>query len=341
MPIFIVGFPRSGTTLCQRLVSAHLGLPTLPETHFFERLDHHDPVRGQLRSVEARNLLQDLAPFLDFAPGEFDRLLAAKQVSIRSLFLAIVAGQIGDAAAARKGLWVEKTPGHALHLPLIHQLFPQAKFIWMVRNPLNALASLRELREPGKGWSEDWHPIEVLCQEWSETVRQALDFQRQFPAQVLQVALESLSAQPDAEMARVAAFVGALPAPELPAVLLAARGEPKIIQPFEVWKVAALGAVDPAVADRSGRSRLDPYESWRTQTLLAADMQTLGYAATPCAEPTLDNLHQRMQTTIEWYRVRFAEKDRQLNTKAGRIRRLLAKLQEAAPAAAAAQGSQP
>ena len=39
MPVFIVGFARSGTTLCQRLVSEHLGLPTLPETNFFERLE--------------------------------------------------------------------------------------------------------------------------------------------------------------------------------------------------------------------------------------------------------------------------------------------------------------
>jgi hypothetical protein len=323
MPIFVVGFARSGTTLCQRLVSQHLGLPTLPETHFFERLHHHDPVRGQLRSANARNLLQDLAPFLDFAPGEFDRLLAAKRVSIRNLLLTIVAGQIGDPAAARKGLWVEKTPGHALHMPLIHQLFPKAKFIWMVRHPLNSLASLRELREPGKGWSEDWHPIEVLCQEWSHSVHQVLDFQRQFPAQVLQVTLESLSAQPDAEMARVAEFADAVQAP--------AAADSKIIQPFEVWKAAALGAVDPAVADRSGRSRLDGYESWRAQTLLAADMQTLGYAATPSAGPSLDDLHQRMLATVEWYRVRFAEKDWQLHAKAGRIRRLLAKLQ-AAPA---------
>src|SRR6185295_5141712 len=43
MPVFIVGFARSGTTLCQRLVSEQLGLPTLPETHFFERLDKYHP----------------------------------------------------------------------------------------------------------------------------------------------------------------------------------------------------------------------------------------------------------------------------------------------------------
>ena len=42
MPIFIVGFARSGTTLCQRLVSEHLGLPTLPERTFRQRWDAGD-----------------------------------------------------------------------------------------------------------------------------------------------------------------------------------------------------------------------------------------------------------------------------------------------------------
>ena len=64
MPIFIVGFPRSGTTLAQKLVAQHLVIPTLPETHFFEFLEGHEPAGGQLKPEVARKLVEELTPFL-------------------------------------------------------------------------------------------------------------------------------------------------------------------------------------------------------------------------------------------------------------------------------------
>ena len=80
MPIFIVGFARSGTTLCQRLVSEHLGLPTLPETHFFERLDKYKPRDRYISPQGARGLLKELSELLPVELANYRDLLAMQPI---------------------------------------------------------------------------------------------------------------------------------------------------------------------------------------------------------------------------------------------------------------------
>lgn len=160
MPVFIVGFARSGTTLCQRLVSEHLGLPTLPETHFFERLDKYHPRDRFISPTNARGLLRELSELLPIDLANYRDLLAVDPVRIRDLFLRLVAEQLGSRTQALRGRWLEKTPLHALFAPRIGRMFSRAQFICMVRNPELAFASRRELNEPGKGWGEAWRPID-------------------------------------------------------------------------------------------------------------------------------------------------------------------------------------
>ena len=95
MPVFIVGFARSGTTLCQRLVAERFKLRTLPETHFFERLGKYHPEESRLTSANARALLEELRPYLDMNPATHEPLLAQPEVSVRALFLSLVEEQTG------------------------------------------------------------------------------------------------------------------------------------------------------------------------------------------------------------------------------------------------------
>lgn len=299
MPVFIVGFARSGTTLCQRLVAERLHLPTLPETHFFERLGHHLPAgRRNLSPEGARALLDELSPYLDIDLSHHAELLAQSKVSARSLFLRLVEEQIGSAAVVRQGHWLEKTPMHVLHMPLILSLFPKARFIAMVRNPLTAFASRRELSEPGKGWGEDWKPIEVYCQEWQHMLDCINGFQDQHPEALYRLRLEDLSTHPDESLQTLALFLGRRASD-------AAHSQPlntRIVQPFETWKQAAMGAVEAGVAERAGRSQLDDHERWRVGQLLAEPMARLGYAAPDVAEPVMDPLHRRLLASVDWYR---------------------------------------
>lgn len=296
MPIFIVGFARSGTTLCQRLVSEHLGLPTLPETHFFERLDKYKPRDRYISPQGARGLLKELSELLPVELANYRDLLAMEPIRIRDLFLRLVAEQLGSRTLATRGRWLEKTPLHALYAPRIGRMFSRAQFICMVRNPELAFASRRELNEPGKGWGEAWRPIEALCNEWRGLMASMREFENQQPGRVLFVRLEDLSARPKRELNRIARFLD-LPVDD-------AQGEVDedvLLQPFETWKADALKPVDKDIAARAGRSQLDPYDRWRVQTLLAPELKTFKYTDASVAAPRLDALHRKLIESIDWY----------------------------------------
>jgi hypothetical protein len=330
MPIFIVGFARSGTTLCQKLVSQRLGLPTLPETHYFEFLRDFEPAGGQLRPESARALVEQLASFLSIDVAALRPLLDRPEVPIRALFLHLVGQQIGSQTLADRGQWIEKTPGHAEHLERIHQMFPKGRFICMVRNPLLAFASRRELQEPGKGWGEDWKPIEVFCAQWAEHVRDMRAFGERHPGQLLQIRLEDLAAEPDAQLVRVRDFVGPGFSNPVDSPL-----HPEIIQPFETWKRDALKPADAHIADRSGKVLLDAYETWRVKSLLAEEMAAFGYDTETAPPPGLDDLHRRLIASLDWYRQQFARRDALMDVKTTRIRGLLNELADRRPAPAA------
>ena len=298
MPVFIVGFARSGTTLCQRLVAERFKLRTLPETHFFERLGKYYPVDSRLAPDKAQALLTELKPYLDMDPARHAALLSQPEVPVRALFLSLVEEQIGNARDTAAGRWLEKTPMHVLSMPVIGGLFPQAKFIVMLRNPLTAFASRRELSEPGKGWGEEWKPIEFFCREWRLMLDKVLAFEDDHADRVLRVRLEDLSEDPEAEIARIGKFLGKTPTLSSATKPLATR----IVQPFETWKTPALEAVDQAVANRIGRSGLDDYETWRVQQLLGDAMTVLGYPAAATPAPVLDALHLRLLASVDWYR---------------------------------------
>lgn len=296
MPVFIVGFARSGTTLCQRLVCEHLGLPTLPETHFFERLDAYHPRDRFISPDGARGLLHELSGLLPIDLANYADLLALDPVRIRDLFLRLVGEQLGSRTLALRGRWVEKTPLHAVYAPRIGRMFSRAQFICMVRHPELAFASRRELNEPGKGWGEAWRPIEALCKEWRGLMASMREFDERQPGRVLYVRLEDLSAKPRRELNRIARFLQ-----------LEADGmhgevdESKLLQPFETWKADALKPADNDIAARAGRSHLDAYDRWRVQTLLEPELKTFKYHDPAIEPPALDPLHRKLVQSLDWY----------------------------------------
>lgn len=119
-PVFIVGFPRSGTTLLEQMLDAHPRLQSMDENPFFDRL------AGKLRSHDAR-ILEDLSVLRQFDCDELRkryRVMAAEKVAVR--------------AGAQL---VDKNPFNMLWLPLIHRLFPKAKFILCLRHPCDVILS--------------------------------------------------------------------------------------------------------------------------------------------------------------------------------------------------------
>lgn len=114
-PVFIVGFPRSGTTLLDTL------LMNLPGFHVLEEM----PV---LRDVQAA-----------IVPGaDLGKMTADEARAIRAFYFEMLEKH----APAKTGMTiVDKNPLHMAQMPLIHRLFPDAKVIFVERHPCDAVLS--------------------------------------------------------------------------------------------------------------------------------------------------------------------------------------------------------
>ena len=119
-PVFIVGFPRSGTTLLEQMLDAHPSLQSMDENPFFNRL------ADKLRSHDPR-ILQDLGVLQQRDCDE-----------LRKLYLKMVCETIPRDWNTQL---VDKNPLNMLWMPMIHRLFPQAKFIFALRHPCDVILS--------------------------------------------------------------------------------------------------------------------------------------------------------------------------------------------------------
>ncbi len=123
-PIFLVGFPRSGTTLVEQILAAYPAVRTSGEA----------PIIGML----AYGLTKTLGRPASY-PETIDDLSAAEVRELRGRYWDQVNHVIGDDLG--NGLFVDKMPMNIVHLGLIYRLFPQAKVLVTLRDPRDVCLS--------------------------------------------------------------------------------------------------------------------------------------------------------------------------------------------------------
>jgi hypothetical protein len=140
-PFFIVGVPRSGTTLMASFLSAHPHLIVPPETHFF---NYWTPA-SENTEIDINSFLENLLnskrfSFFDLKKEEvMSEIQKRENLDLQTIFdawLSVYAQKQG------KERWGEKTPMHYEHLNLIFEWYPHSKVIWMLRDPRSVVASL-------------------------------------------------------------------------------------------------------------------------------------------------------------------------------------------------------
>jgi tetratricopeptide (TPR) repeat protein len=128
-PVFVVGFPRSGTTLLEQLLDAHDQLVSFDEQPFLQRL-----------------FLADIAGNGDFFDAHA-RLDARSIQELRALYFQLVDRAIDSAGARRP---VDKNPLNMARLPWLQRVFPNAQVVLAVRHPCDVVLSchMQHFRSP-------------------------------------------------------------------------------------------------------------------------------------------------------------------------------------------------
>jgi hypothetical protein len=134
LPIIIGGFWRSGTSLLRRLLDSHSRIHCGPEVKFFKDF-YGDYLNDELRLTRLFSTL----PTLGLTEEEILSIFGRAFVESHEL----------AAQKAGKVRWADKNPENILYLKQWNQLLPGGfVFLQIVRNPLDALASLKEIGFP-------------------------------------------------------------------------------------------------------------------------------------------------------------------------------------------------
>jgi tetratricopeptide (TPR) repeat protein len=117
-PIFIVGLPRTGTTLTERIVSSHSQVKSVGETQLMQMV---------LRRESGVESVERLTPAMIDAAAKID--------------IGVIGNGYMDAVAYRLGaepMFIDKLPFNFLYLGFIAKAYPHARIIHLKRNPMDA-----------------------------------------------------------------------------------------------------------------------------------------------------------------------------------------------------------
>ena len=193
-PIFLIGCPRSGTTLLRMLLDSHPNVASPPESFFLLDLEK------MWRSEDAIKGLQEMGYDRDHVRGKLREMAA--------YFLA------NYAASRGKGRLVEKTPHYVACLDFIEDLFgPRSQYLMLYRHPLDVVVSMT------KHFTIGWHPLlsQYLDQYsnphlgyarfWADHTMKMLAFEAANAERCLRVRYEDLVAEPEPRLRSIFEFI--------------------------------------------------------------------------------------------------------------------------------------
>lgn len=197
-PIFIISLPRSGSTLLQTLMASHPDIATAPETWLLLPIASIDPDdRYKVRvysNYSWRHTRVAISDFVKLLPGEREYFINA----IREFVLKLYA----SAASGDSEFFLDKTPRYYLIIDFLAEVFPDAKFIILLRHPLDVLSSIITTwggdRLHITHWAVDLFGGPFYLKEGYE----------KYASRSLIVKYEELVAEPDRVIKEVDAFLG-------------------------------------------------------------------------------------------------------------------------------------
>lgn len=187
LPIFILGMPRSGTTLLEHMLSSHSDVVSAGEILDFWRqlhLEANVPQEGMVSTLE----------LLRRAPGFDYHALGRRYLQ-----------QTQWRAGAHR-YFVDKTPINVRMVPFIRRALPKAPILHLVRDPMDVcFSNFKAMFGDASSYSYDMH---ALVNHYAGYVRITEHWRKHWPGAMLDVNYESLVRDPETAMRKILAHCG-------------------------------------------------------------------------------------------------------------------------------------
>ncbi len=151
-PIFVLGAPRSGTSMIQWALRQHPDLWGGPESDFFI------PLFEGTRQAHSHGTERGRLHWLSRLEVDEHELVSYVAAGVNALYTQRSGGK----------RWVEQTPQYTLHLDLMADAFPGAQFVYMLRSGREVVRSLRHFTNPVAHGE--------ACRIWAAFAQAGLDF---------------------------------------------------------------------------------------------------------------------------------------------------------------------
>jgi tetratricopeptide (TPR) repeat protein len=186
-PAFLIGFPRSGTTLLEQMLDAHPALQALEEK------DAVDVVRRRVAAMPGGY------------PDELATLDAAAIARLRRCYRDEVARHLGGSPV---GLVIDKMPLNTIDAGLILRLFPEAKFLLALRHPCDVvLSGVMQAFKPNAAMVH-LTTLESAARFYADVMALWQHYQRVLAPAALEIRYEDLVANPERQARRIIDFLG-------------------------------------------------------------------------------------------------------------------------------------
>ncbi len=305
---FVIGPPRSGSTLLMRILNATSAIFSRPEPHLLPALAHlgfwRTVDKAPYDQLQAQDGTRDFVS--DLPNGESDYWDACRA------YMDVLYGRMLSTAGADEKYFLDKTPANALVLPFIERVYPDAKYIVLTRHPAAIFASYANSFFDG-----DFESARRFNPILSRYIPAMARFLRETSVPHLHVRYEDLVGQPEETLGRISSFL------DIPF-------EPDALN-YKQKDVAGQGLGDPVGVAQHSRPVTDSIHKWAGELAAsqqkfdivaeqlamvpAEDIQTFGYdpatlwapleAADPAAwvpaKKKLDRF-QRQRRVLRWLR---------------------------------------
>ena len=184
--VFLLGFPRSGTTLLEQVLASH----------------------PDVEALEERETLVDAQRAFQMQPSDIARLAKASEAELAPLRAAYWERVRAHGADPAGKVFVDKHPLHTFRLPLILKLFPDAKILFARRDPRDVVLSCYRRRFAMSGSAYQLLTLPGAAGYYDAAMRLADRLEAPMKDRTLVVRHEALVEDFDKAVGEVVAFLG-------------------------------------------------------------------------------------------------------------------------------------